>query len=74
MNKEYGSILDELISWDCATSLKRADLEYLKQTCQPKLSLARLVCDGDRMNLDVTLDANAFEIIEICYQIDHDLE
>lgn len=74
VNKEYGSILDELISWDCATSLKRADLEYLKQTCQPKLSLARLVCDGDRMNLDVTLDANAFEIIEICYQIDHDLE
>lgn len=73
VNKEYGSILDELISWDCATSIKRRDMEYLKQTCQPKLSLGRLACREDRMNLDIVLDANAFELIEINYQHDGDL-
>lgn len=74
VSREYGSILDELISWDCAPSLKREDLEYLKQTCRPKLTLSRLVCREGKMNLDITLDANAFELIEIHYQIDEALD
>lgn len=73
VSKEYGSILDELIGWDCATSIKRRDFDYLKQTCQPKLSLGRMVCKESKMNLDIELAANAFELIEISYQIDSDI-
>lgn len=74
VNKEYGSILDELIRWDCINTIKRRDMEYLKQTCQPKLTLNRLVCREDKMNLDIVLDANAFELIEINYQLNDEFE
>lgn len=72
VSKVSGSILDEWINWNCPSAVKRSDIEYLKQICQPKITLRRQRCREDGLNLDIELPANAFELIEIHYRTEEE--
>ncbi len=74
VSKESGSLLDELIRWNKNSALKTKDVEYLRQTCQPKLTLKRDQAKGGRLNINVELGANAFELIEITYCMSNEMQ
>lgn len=69
VSKENGSLYDELLRWEAPTELKHADIEYLKKICQPKLTLGNMDSREDALYLDVELPANAFELIELTYNV-----
>lgn len=68
VGKESGSILDEWINWNRSSSIKRNDIEYLKQICQPKIKLRNVKCKETELRLEIDLPANAFEMYEIHYR------
>ncbi|WP_162300568.1 AraC family transcriptional regulator [Anaerosacchariphilus polymeriproducens] len=67
VSQEHGSILDEWKSWDCLSNLKQAEMDYLKQICQPKFVMRKVNSQKDELNFEINIPANAFTLVELTH-------
>lgn len=55
VNKEHGSVLDEWIKMNTKKNIKLDEIEFLKDTCKPKVKIVYIESDNTDLNIEVRL-------------------
>lgn len=65
VNQEYGSVMDEWKQLSYIEMLKAEDVEYMKRSCRPKMTMAYMQAEQGRILLDLALEPLEFRRIAL---------
>lgn len=68
ISRQNGSVMDEWIRMDEIDDLEKDEIDYLKRSSAPRLSVKRCKVDEEVLNIEIALEPHEFKLIQISYK------